>query len=170
MTDDITPDWEAIRGAYEAGKPTVAEICRRFGVRQTALYAKVRRECWPRRLSRIAARRTSPETRLALVHRLFLRFEQQMAEADARRAKFGFGEADPVGAHEARTLAVLARTLEKLIEIEDTRTRPAGRGLSDAEPQDDAEVERIRAELARRIAGLEGPGAEGGLPGGAAPA
>lgn len=169
MTIKPAPDEAAIERAYVEGKATVAEIMARFGISKSKLYRLVDEGGWPRRIKRMPTAKEMSGARLALVQRLYRRFERHLKEAEERRAVLGLREADEVSERDARTMAVLARTLEKVIEIDDETAGPgagkkAGKGAA-APLVDEADVERMRAELARRFARLLRPGGPESLPG-----
>lgn len=99
--------------------------------------------------------------RIELVDRLWQAAEAQVAAHEARLRGLAPGDA-ATEAH-AKALATLARTLKELIELE-AAALEAERAEED-EHSDDADpdaaldsLEALRAELARRLAGL---GAEG---------
>lgn len=95
-----------------------------------------------------------------MVGKLFAACEDQVAAAVDRLAA---GGDDLVPEREARTLAVLARTIERLAAI-DSKRAAAGGPDDRSLPKDYA---GLRAELARRLAELEAEGAGGGVAGAA---
>ncbi|MDP2621347.1 MAG: hypothetical protein Q8P46_14435 [Hyphomicrobiales bacterium] len=157
MTMKPGPDEAAIERAYVEGKATVAEILARFGISKDKLYRLADAGGWPRRIKRMPSAQEMAGARIALVQRLYRRFEGHLKEAEERRAELGLMQPDEVAERDARTMAVLARTLEKVMELDENAARrgegtSAGQGAAVA--MDEADVERIRAELARRIARL----------------
>jgi len=169
MTVDPSTDEAAIERAYVEGKATVAEILDRFAISNTKLYRLADAGGWPRRIKRMPSAKEMAGTRIALVQRLYRRFEGHLKEAEERRAELGLMQPDEVSERDARTMSVLARTLEKLVEIDHDAARRgegagAARGTAGA-PVDEADAERIRADLARRIAGLARSGGVGGVSG-----
>ena len=141
------PPWAEIRAAYEASPLSVAAIAEAYGITADRIWARARRDTWPRR--RPGAGETArpvavePLDRRVLVGRLFRAVERQIAEIERR-----FDAARPPNPEEkdARTLAALARTLELLIGLE----KQAGR--DDAEPEPD--LDEFRLDLARRLESL----------------
>ena len=154
MTIKPCPDEAAIERAYAEGEATVSEILARFGISKSKLYRLADAGGWPRRVKRTPSAKEMTGARLALVRRLYRRFERHLEEAEQRHAALGLKEADEVAERDARTMSILARTLEKVIEIDEETGRPdAGKG-ADAPPMDERDVEKMRAELARRFARL----------------
>lgn len=173
-------DLARLRALYETRRDvTVAELAAECGLSLWRLKKYARLHGWHRRrlphgLTRkpgqAAGRHrgfvcTGLETcreREAMVGRLFAACEEQVAAAVERLAAKG---EDLVPEREARTLAVLARTIERLSALDKKR---ASKDTGDADdrplPRDYAE---LRAELARRLADLEGEGAGECVPGGA---
>ena len=175
-----------LRALYEDARgPTVKAIAASAGISDRRLRDYARRFGWRRRspAARAAARTASataasaasavaPATdrgypcpglamcpeRAATVRRLLAACEEQVTQAEARLAAHG---EDLVPEREARTLAVLARTIERLVALDQSAAaRSSAPAEEDAEddaiPRDPAE---LRAELARRLAGLEESGA-----------
>lgn len=149
-------DWDEIRLRYEAGVEPVGTLCAVAGISESGLRYRARKEGWRRR------RRRGSETRLdiqamaeveavpdraSLVERLSRVLNKQIADVEERIAALGDGSAD--GEREARTLSVLARTLEKLIEIDE-----AAEKSGDKEKVSERERDSFRAELTRRLARL----------------
>lgn len=173
---DAAPDWPAIRAAYQHGPLRVDQICAEHGVTRRQLYTKIERDGWLTR--RLIGRETRPRlrrgkaTNAALVAKLYRRFERHMDMLDARIRAAGLNPVAPGDdEREARTLAVLARTLEKLIEIEGGIA--ARRQESDgATEQYGRDAERLVAELSRRLRAMAAsdPGPAGRVDPGAAAA
>lgn len=171
------PDWAAIRAAYEADNETVREICAAHGIRSACLYERRAAEGWRRRAdrrkpSRAARARAVPRPsgrarsgeRAALVRRLYRRFTSQLEALDARLESVGDAAAATDGEKEARALATLARTLEKLIEIEDGIGRADAARTGGARDRTEHDVDRLRLALARRIERLARSAGEGPVP------
>lgn len=169
MTDDPSHDEAAIARAYAEGKVTVAGICARFGLAQRELYRIVDAAGVPRRANRAPLAKQMTGARLALVRRLYRRFRRHLDEADERRAALGLDKPDEVAERDARTMSVLARTLEKVIELDEEGGRPGAEKGAAGAPVDEADVERMRAELARRFERLRRSGGSQRLPGGPEP-
>lgn len=101
-----------------------------------------------------ARRRAATRRRTRLVNRLWQAAEQQVAEIEARLASLS---GDPVQLErEAKTLAVIARTLRDLAALDD-ETRPRADEDSDAGTPARS-LAAFRAELAQRLAALRGEG------------
>jgi hypothetical protein len=169
-----------LRALYETRRDvTVAELAAECGLSVWRLKKYARLHGWHRRrlphgLTRKpgqgAGRHrgfvcTGLETcreREAMVGKLLAACEEQVTAAVDRLAAKG---EDLVPEREARTLAVLARTIERLAAL-DRKRAPNDAGDADDRPlpRDYAE---LRAELARRLADLEGEGAGERVPGGA---
>jgi hypothetical protein len=97
-----------------------------------------------------------PESRKALVERLWRNAEQQVAQIEARLARSGISSDD--GERDARSLAVLVRTLRELAAFDDAREPDAKAGKrtkKQSKPENDDPVPRdldeLRRELVRRI-------------------
>lgn len=195
MVADGPGDADALRRAYEQGVATVDAICAEFNVKPHLLYRRARAEGWrlrkaplqpaakPRRSGAAAkARRKAAGTRRpaatpaasnepgtpereALIRRLYRRFERHLADSDLRLGGAGEGGSESAAEREARTLSTLARTLEKLIELEQDAARRARPAAPEAMMEQD--VDRLREELARRIRRAARGGEDGEGPGGA---
>lgn len=135
---------------------TVAEICRMGRISATTLYRRRNQEKWQRRSTDSATdtkkTKIEPATRAGgqraeLIGRLYRAFERQVGEAEARLETASSQGAG--GEKEARTLGTLARTLEKLIELQGE--------LEETKPDEDVgrvDLGRLRRKLARRIAAM----------------
>ena len=105
----------------------------------------------PRRREGMLGQRRLPllTSRASLVNRLWRAAERQAAEIEARLASFG---EDRDRERDARTLAVLARTVRELVAI-DARRR--AEEAADREAEDDdampRDLDALRDALARRI-------------------
>jgi hypothetical protein len=155
MEEEAGPDWAALRAAYVSGSAPVPEICARHGVTRHALYQRIDAENWPRRSDRRIGSRDAgakgDSARAALLASLYRRLERHLGAPSEGSGEAGEG-GEAANEREARTLATLARTLEKLIELEDGLKRQAG-GKEEG-VGDERDIERLRAELARRFARL----------------
>lgn len=97
----------------------------------------------------VAGRAAEPADRAALVKRLTDAFERQVAEIEAR-VETRTGEPGATGERDARTLAVLAKTLETLIDLD----RSARAETPDAD--EEGALDGLREDLARRLDRLRG--------------
>lgn len=167
MEEDAAPDWAALRRAYVSGSEPVPAICARHGVTRHALYRRLEAENWPRRsqMGKSVARQGTGSgdagARAALLASLYRRLERHLSSPGEDAGEAGEGS-EATSEREARTLATLARTLEKLIELEDGLKRQAGDKEEGA--GDERDIERLRAELARRFARLAKSGGDQPLP------
>ncbi|NWG25924.1 MAG: hypothetical protein HXY30_16170 [Pseudorhodoplanes sp.] len=103
----------------------------------------------PRR-NNVARRRPFRDDRVALVGRMMIAAEAQVREIEARLAGEG---APPDRARDARTLAVLARTMRELIAVDSLR-RGGDQRVKKQERHDDPvprDVDELRRRLARRL-------------------
>lgn len=117
----------------------------------------------PRRKEGVHAVSTAVR-RMALVGRIWRSAEQQVDQIEARLAKDG--TTPDACERDARSLAVLVRTLRELSEFEKRRSRPARNAKiehDDPVPQD---VDELRRELARRMQALIDSRAGAGISGG----
>ncbi|BAR99935.1 hypothetical protein [Blastochloris viridis] len=167
-----------LRALYETRRDvTVAELAAECGLPASRLKRYASRYGWYRRRLPNGLRRRAGQgagrhrgflctgfatcrEREAMVGKLFAACEDQVAAAVDRLAA---GGDDLVPEREARTLAVLARTIERLAAI-DSKRAAAGGPDDRSLPKDYA---GLRAELARRLAELEAEGAGGGVAGAA---
>ena len=162
---NATPDWPAVRAAYEAGVDPVAALCRRFGVSAYRLYRQAAAEGWSRRRARPyrSARSGDPEApvvdavvvpdrlppmgaedRRELIERLYRACEMQIADVEKRFA--GDGEEARAREGDARHLAALVQTLSKLNTLDQ-----ASRETETADKETAVDIDDLRAKLARRL-------------------
>ncbi len=149
---DRTIDWPAIKAAYAVNDMTVDDICTTFGVSRSGLYQRARAEGWKRRIKRPNTDRNG-RSRIA---RLYAALDKQVADVERRLAKAqGEGNGSKAGDRErdARTLATLARTLEKL----NAMTPEVDQEDDESPPED---IEEFRRELSRRLAELRRQGGD----------
>jgi len=124
-------DWAAIQSAYEAGQISVGAICQKHAMSKTVLYAAVHEGGW---IMRTAG---APVQRQALITRLFKVLDRQINQMETTMTK--------TGDREVSLLGNLAKTLEKLIEIED-RERKVRKT-----PQNSREMAELRSRITQRI-------------------
>jgi len=159
MDEDVASTWAAIAAAYAAGDLTVAQICTRYGISKNALYARARKQGWPKRRAGPQSRQRrgkSPparqSARQALIARLYRALEQKMSELETR---VGDG-AQTVADHEreTRTLNTMVRLFERLGALEEKAK------ADDVASRDDvdisADARSLRKDLARRLERLQG--------------
>jgi hypothetical protein len=120
-------DWVAVRIAYEARDETEAQILRRFGITPSKLRHHREKEHWIKRSARTVERGTLVMAMMRVLARQITILERQMT-----------GPIDK----EATLLGTMAKTLEKLMELEraDAAQRPAQKDLTD-----------LRNKVAKRI-------------------
>ncbi len=153
MDEANSPDWNAIRTAYESGKDSVDSICKTYRIARTALYIRRRRERWAPR-NRVD--RSNPATRgyrrRVMVARFFEALERQIQDIESSLCHEAAQAETSATSREraARTLSSLVRTLEKLFEL-DTGADPAAQARKEAAHRD---IEGLRQALADRIARL----------------
>ncbi len=124
-------DWAAIRADYEADILTVTEITDKYHVSGPTLYDHAERENWTlRHPARLMGRKV-------LVKRLMAMLERQVAHLEARMT----GSDD----NEVALLGHLARTLEKLVALDNKEETP--------KPDDKRrrDIDLLRQKLADRI-------------------
>ena len=160
MAEWHDPVRAAAMRAYIEGPETLNEIAGRLGIHTSTIVRWAKRYRWPRRSQsgRRYVRRDSRERRAILRSEMIWRLygviasnlsllERRMTNDDA--ASGGGDERD------TRALGTLARTLEKVTELEagtdHTATAAAPKSGSSAEPDGLSEKERLRLELADRI-------------------
>jgi uncharacterized protein YjcR len=124
-------DWAAIKSDYEAGGMTVTAVAEKHGVAIAALHAERKRAGWTLR------RIVSTTNRTSLIGRMFRLLDRQITQLEETMAKSGDKE--------VAVLGNLARTLEKLIEIEDAEKPKRSTKAHSKDMQD------IRRKLEKRI-------------------
>lgn len=156
--------WAEARQLYESGALDVDGVVKRFCVAKSTVLRHIQAEGWVRSgdvRGLIAAGDT--QGLACLVGRLAEAFERQVEAIEleigrARALKLDRTEASQLAERNARTLGILARTLDVLVEL-----RGGVREMDPAGRDEDA----LRHELARRLDRLCGEGAAAGLPGAA---
>lgn len=137
MTDDPLYDWEAIRAEYEDRKVTVTDLMVRHKISRTRLYGEAARRGWKlRRPGAVASRRT-------LIYRMRRMLELQIAHMEMHMT--GFDE------KEVALLGNMARTLEKLVELDEKGQ------TKKSENKRSKEMTQLRKKLADRIDHLKKP-------------
>jgi hypothetical protein len=108
----------------------------------------------------VTRRRILKEERLTLVNRMMGAAERQVGEIEQRLA--GSGQAIGERERDARTLALLAKTLQSLTALDALHEPKAGRAKTRAPHDNDdqdtipASIDALRQELSRRLAGMAG--------------
>lgn len=147
-------DWETIRAEYEIGARPLAEIALEHKITTQKITRRARDESWPKRgeVEEAKALATElPEDAEALAARLTKLIAREIADIERQR-KTERDEAE--GERQARRLATLVRSIDKLHEIE-----KAARQAKKNDPESDkarrrAEDEALRAGLESRLARL----------------
>jgi hypothetical protein len=141
--------WNRVRRLYESTAKSVHALGAEFGVSDATIHDHARREGWVRYAGARKSQRQLPKipSRAELIARLYRAFEKQIAEVEARFGQPGEDE----GEQDARTLGTLARTLEKLIELDRERTE-------DRDKEEPADLARLRQTLTDRLRRLAGGG------------
>lgn len=125
QTDAV--DWVAVRIAYEARDETEVQIRQRFSITEGKLRRRREKEHWIKRSARTIERGTLVMAMMRVLARQITILEKQMT-----------GPIDK----EATLLGTMAKTLEKLMELEkaDAAQRPTQKDLTD-----------LRNKVAKRI-------------------
>ena len=160
---DADIDWETIRADYEIGKRRLSDIGFEHGIHYNRIIARAKKENWPKRGEVAEEKRLEtelPQDAEALAARLTKLIAREIADIERQR-KTERDEAE--GERQARRLATLVRSIDKLHEIE-----KAARLAKRNDPEADkakrrAEDELIRAELESRLARLLDGGGKGRL-------
>ena len=150
---ELTLDqWAAIRVAYETTAVGLRDIAALHGVSHVSVAKHAERESWLRPGEAPPLPDGAAEEKL--VARLYRTFERQVAELELR---FANGEGG-VEEKDARTLSVLARTLETLAKLRE--------GTDDAVGAAPVDIEALRARLQKRLEQLDAEGEPAGSPAG----
>lgn len=156
--------WDEIRRLYETGAVTAAGLAAFAGVSAQTIRRRARTEAWQRGPEAGDARAAAgdeagagqgaspaaglagagepPADRAALIAGLYRACAAHVADIESR-----VGVSAQNRERDARTLGILARTLDTLIDLD---RRKAG----DTAPEPEADIERLRADLAGRLARL----------------
>jgi len=137
VTNECQPDWTTIEIDYSNGDLSVASICQKHKISYSCLNKARRRFGWPARYRQ----RTSQ--RQKLIARMFNVFENQIKQIESNEMNLS-------GDKEVALLGNLARTLEKLIELD-------AKQLSATKPEigENKDMKVLREKLAARINQLE---------------
>ncbi len=133
MHSSNSPDWAAIRAAYEANCVPVAQIVAEHGISRWRLRQQMQREDWTRRQKRQVSARV-------MVRRLLAVLDDRI-----RRLEDAGGEV----AQDVATLNTMARTLEKLIALDKVQEKKK------PDPKRRREIEELRQKLVERLDRLE---------------
>lgn len=142
---ELTLDqWATIRVAYETTAVGLRDIAAIHGVSHVSVAKQAERHGWLRPGEAPPLPDGVAEEKL--VARLYRTFERQVAELELR---FAGGEGG-VEEKDARTLSVLARTLETLAKLRE--------GADDASGAAPVDIEALRARLQKRLEQLDAEG------------
>lgn len=128
---DNTPDWVAIRRAYELTDETIKDICHRFGVTKSALENQWKKGRW---LSRQAANR---DRHSSTRDRLFALLERQVS-------KLANEESTTLNDKETKQLTELVKNFETLSAVKPEDEDNGG-------PAQKKDMVDMRDKLAKRI-------------------
>ena len=152
--DDAGIDWDRIRADYEIGARKLGAIALEHGITPQKIAARARADNWPKRAEVVQAPqpRTGgdlPEDAEALATRLTKLIAREIADVEGQRRTT---RDDAEGERQARRLASLVRSIDKLHELEQ-----AARQAKKNDPDSDRkkrrdEDERIYAGLRDRFA------------------
>lgn len=136
------------KALYEGTARTIDDIAKEVGVGRTTVNGWAQQDDWVRAAGAPPPRtKIGPDRRKRLMDRLFHAYGRQLATLEKRAGKDSADEKD------ARTLSVLAKTLETLIALD----RDDGGKALKPESVDRADY---KAELARKIAAWAEEGEE----------
>lgn len=153
-------DWARVARDYARGTMTVDQLCARHGLTRWTLYRRATIEGWPRRQPRGGRGRKralgglGQSRRETLIGRLLTILEQEVDMIEETMGRGGEGEEAATvadGERRLRSINALLRTLDSL--------KQPGQGRQEAEHSSDTDTERLRRELARRLARLR-PGGD----------
>ncbi|WP_293211006.1 hypothetical protein [Parvibaculum sp.] len=147
-------DWETIRAEYEIGKRPLPEIALEHGIHYNKIIGRARAEQWPKRGEVEEPQKVAtelPEDAEALAARLTKLIAREIADLERQR-KTERDEAE--GERQARRLATLVRSIDKLGEIEQAARRAKKDDPAADRARRRAEDDAIRAALESRLARL----------------
>lgn len=147
--DDAGIDWDRIRVDYEIGARKLKAIGLEHGITSQKIAARARHENWPKRAEAAEAPPPKtggelPEDAEALATRLTKLIAREIADVEGQRR---ITRDDAEGERQARRLASLVRSIDKLHEIEQ-----AARQAKKNDP--DSDRKKRRDEDERILAGL----------------
>lgn len=132
---DTAPDWEAVREDYADRHFPVAALCNKHSITSKQLHAQRRLGEWPMRYNVTLRGRTQ------LIKRMYALLDKQMLELER--------STQVAGEKEVALLANLAKTLEKLIDLD--AKKPRRERHKSANP----EMIEMRETLATRLNSIE---------------
>ncbi|MDJ0514452.1 MAG: hypothetical protein QNJ62_13505 [Methyloceanibacter sp.] len=164
---DATIDWEAVRYDYLHSGMSEARIAWKHGTSKETLRRRKHAGGWQRvaPLVRLPTRRLPPgkglpptpteKRRGRIVTRLYNLLDAKMSEIETRMAgSDGRPQSAAEAEREARSLNTLARLYEKLVEMDEAKGARGEGGNAKTQIQDGANADRLRRDLAGRLARL----------------
>lgn len=147
--DDI--DWDAIRADYEIGVKPLTEIAAEHRLTFQKITGRAKKQLWPSRavVKHDAAPPAMPDDAEALAARLTKLIAREIADIE-RQVRTTRDGAE--GERQARRLASLVRSIDKLHEIEKTARQAKKNDPASDKAKRRAEDERLRIELDQRLA------------------
>lgn len=144
-------DWDTIRADYEIGVKPLTEIAAEHGVTVQKIVGRAKKQLWPPRaeVTRKTAPPEMPDDAEALAARLTKLIAREIADIE-RQARTTRDGAE--GERQARRLASLVRSIDKLHEIEKTASQAKKNDPASDKAKRRAEDERLRLELDQRLA------------------
>jgi hypothetical protein len=154
-------DIHGARADYADTTMSVSDICRKYRMSQDRLYywldggppdGPLHLEPIPRRrgggLGRLARRRRLRGDRTAVIRRMWRTAEAQVRDIESRL--MADKQTPDERERDARSLAILVKTLRELCALDDSRGEPASTDTGDNDdiPRD---IDEFRRQLARRI-------------------
>lgn len=151
-------DWKAIRPLYEKGSQTVQQIADAFDVSASVVSNHARKNLWHMRSNKISRaggakprsrqgkRNHAPISRHDLVMRMYRVVEAQITEMERKLMQSDDldGGTHLADEKEARLLGTLARTLEKLIDLENA-------SQTVKKPKEKKDLDELKLALAERM-------------------
>ncbi len=140
--------WQVVRRMVEEEPFSIAEIARQTGLPASTVSTKIKREGWLRKWQLAQELASSkPEERKRMIARLYAAFEKQISALEAKLKKLSGDPQSAAGEMDATAKAItsLAKTLDMLIDLQDTHAADNSEEVSD---------DQMRQQLSQRIANL----------------
>ena len=149
------PDWSAVRARYEAREETVVDIAQSIGMKQAVLTRFAKANGWtmrsqkPRLGTRSASSLQRQGSPITSTDEAIIRLKE-LVQSRIARMEQNFSGARGDNERGMNAANLLARTLEKVLELEEQQRKQSKLAAINAKRGDDA----WREELAGRIARL----------------